>query len=413
MKAVILIFVLIINSYSLTLKNSLEIALENSPLVSIASSQIRYNKHLKSEADSAYHPVLDVGFQRQELAQTGAFIYSPTHNYNLALKYNIFNGFSDSANIKSKQYEVESSKLEYATANADLKLSVVIAYTNYLKARKNIKVQMNQLSSLTKQYDDTLVRFEQGVIAKNELLLIDLDKLKAEQSVYKAKSNLRIVRSNLQKVIGVKIDDQEMIEDFNTTIPEVEDIYVLENEMMNNRSEVKALENKRLSVLSQKDVVQGRYLPRLDAEILHQINDKERRFNDSLVQPKDQTTFNINLQWNLYSGGSDEYKRRSLLERSTQINYKLDELKLELTNQLNKAYEDLKVAKNAKNVASRAKESAQENYRISSDKYRYGRIDALSLLVSQSNLTQAINAYNNAYYDVFIAFRTLARIVKE
>ena len=38
-------------------------------------------------------------------------------------------------------------------------------------------------------------------------------------------------------------------------------------------------------------------------------------------------------------------------------------------------------------------------------------MDTLTLLVSQSNLTQAVNANNNAYYNLYIAYKTLQRVV--
>ena len=105
--------------------------------------------------------------------------------------------------------------------------------------------------------------------------------------------------------------------------------------------------------------------------------------------------------------------KKALLEKNNQQNFQLNQLKLDLKNQLTQAYEGFKVSKSAKYVASRAKESAKENYRITADRYSQGDVDTLTLLVSQSNLTQAVNANNDAYYDLFVAYKTLQRIVWE
>jgi len=103
--------------------------------------------------------------------------------------------------------------------------------------------------------------------------------------------------------------------------------------------------------------------------------------------------------------------KKALLEQQNQYNFSLHQLKLDLKNQLVQAYENYKVAKSAKHVAARAKSSAEENYRITADRYSYGDVQTLTLLVSQSNLTQAENEYNNVYYDLYIAYKTLRRIV--
>ena len=407
------IILLFLSSYmmlfGLTLSESIELALNNSPKVLIANSNVKYTQHLKDEATGAYHPTVEAGFSWQSLENPTAFAFSPSYNYNLSLKYNIFNGFSDYSTVNSKKFEVEAAKLENQAIVSDLRLEVIVAYTNYLKARKSIKAQEEQLESLVKQYDNTNVRYEQGIVAKNDLLLIDVEKLKAEQSLIKARSDLIVTKSNLENVIAGSIN--EHVDDFDASVKEIEDISFLESQMMQNRSEIKAMTFKSKSLRSQRDAIDGNYLPKVDLEASHQINDKERLSGTSIFQPKDQTTYGVNVSWSLYAGMRNIALKKALLEKDSQQNFQLNQLRLDLKNQLRQAYENFKVVKSAKYVALRAKESAKENYRITADRYNHGGVDTLTLLVSQSNLTQAINVNNNTYYDLYVAYKTLQRIV--
>jgi outer membrane protein len=411
------IIIVFVSSYmalfGLTISESIELALSNSPKVLISKSNVKYSKYIKDEATGAYHPTLEAGFAWQELENPTAFAFSPSHNYNLSLKYNIFNGFSDYSTVSSKDSELESAKLENKAVVSDLKLAVVVAYTNYLKSRKLIKSQEEQLASLTKQYDDTNVRYEQGIVAKNDLLLIDVEKLKSEQALIQAKSNLVVAKSNLENTIAVTIVKSETLDDFDASVNDIEEISSLEEQMMQNRSELKAMIFQSKSLESQRDAITGNYLPKVNLEASHQINDKERISGTSVFQPKDQTTYGVNVTWNLYSGMRNLAMKKALLEKNNQQNFQLNQLKLDLKNQLIQAHEGFKVAKSAKHVAARAKESAKENYRITEDRYSQGDVDTLTLLVSQSNLTQAVNANNDAYYDLFVAYKTLQRIVSE
>ncbi|WP_321777625.1 TolC family protein [Sulfurimonas sp.] len=411
---IILIFV---SSYmalfGLTLSQSIELALSNSPKILISKSNVKYSQYIKDEATGAYHPTLEAGFAWQELENPTAFTFSPSHNYNLSLKYNLFNGFSDYSTVSSKDSELKSAKLESKAIISDLKLAVTLAYTSYLKARKLIKSQEEQLASLTKQYDDTNVRYEQGIVAKNDLLLIDVEKLKAEQAFIKAKSDLIVAKSNLENIIAVTLDKNETIDDFDASVNEIQEIVDLESQMMQNRSEIKAMTFKSKSLVFQRDAITGNYLPKVNLEASHQINDQERISGTTIFQPKEQTTYGVNVTWSLYSGMRNLAMKKALLEKHNQQNLQLHQLKLDLKNQLRQAYEGFKVAKSAKNVASRAKESAKENYRITADRYSQGDVDTLTLLVSQSNLTQAVNANNDAYYDLFVAYKTLQRIISE
>jgi outer membrane protein TolC len=409
-----LIFLLFYSTlFALTLEESLELALQNSPKTKISMSNVKYSELKKDEAIAAYHPTLDAGFEYKELQNTTAFTFSPTHNYNLSLKYNLFRGFSDSSTIDSKDAEMLSARLEAKAVVADLKLDVIVAYTNYLKAQKLIVSQEAEFASLTKQFDDTKNRYEQGIIAKNDLLMIDVERLRSEQALIKAKSDFVVAKSTLENIIATKIANSETISDFDASVAEVASLEALKVKMLQNRSEIKAMLFKSKSLVAQRDAVEGKYLPTVDLLARYDLNDKERRSGASIVQPKDQTTYGVNVSWNIYSGGKDYAAQKALLEKDNQQNYELNQLKLDLSTQLTKAYQDLIVAKSAKVVASKAKESAEENYRITSDRYSYGDVDTLTLLVSQTSLTQATNAHNDAYYNLYVAYKTLHRVVGE
>ena len=72
--------------------------------------------------------------------------------------------------------------------------------------------------------------------------------------------------------------------------------------MMQNRSEIKAMIFQSKSLESQRDAISGNYLPKVNLEASHQINDQERISGTSVFQPKDQTTYGVNVTWSLYSG---------------------------------------------------------------------------------------------------------------
>lgn len=411
MKAVLILISTYIAVFGLSLSESIDLAINNSPKVAISKSNIKYSKYIKDEASSAYHPRLDAGFAWQKIENETAFSVNPNHNFNLSLKYNIFNGFSDSSTIESKELELQATKLEKSAVIADLKLEVIVAYTDYLKAKKLIVSQEEHFASLTKEYENTSVRYKEGIVAKNDLLLIDVEKLKAEQELIRAKSNLVVAKSNLENIIATVIPQNDQIDDFDASITEPKNMDSLYEEMMNNRSEIKALEFKSKSILSQRDAISGNYLPKVDVGAAYQINGEEKTFGANVIQPKDQTTYGLTVTWNLYSGLSDLSMKKALLEKDNQLNFQLHQLKLDLKNQLTHVYEAFKVAKNAKLVAAHAIESAKENFRITSDRYDYGNVDALTLLVSQSSLTQAVNANNDAYYNLYVAYKALQRVV--
>ena len=413
MRTFSLLLITAVSLWSLTIDEAVELAMQQSPNIHKAQSEVRFAQSGELEAEAAYHPTLDAGYNWQDVDKTTAFSYSPSYNYNLTAKYNLFSGFADKARIDVKTLETEAQSLLLTAQKADLKLEVVNVYTTYLKAEKTVKTQRDELSSLTRSYNDTKVRYEQGMIAKNELLLIDVQRLSAEQALFAAKSDLVRSRENLRRVLGGSLNTNEAVEDFTADAVVPADFDTLLEETYARRSELKALYRLRDASSAERTAVTGSFYPHVDLEAGYIINDKERRIDSGVIQHKDLFQTKVNVTWNLYNGRANEAQRKGILEKMSGQDADIAAMKLDLRYQLINAYEAYRVAQSAKNVATRAKESADENYRITADRYEYGQIDTLTLLVAQSNLTAARNAYNNAYYDLYTASVAIERVSGE
>jgi outer membrane protein TolC len=399
--------------YSLTLDEAIERAIANSPVMHKAKSNVNYAKTGVLEAEASFYPTLDAGFNWQDSDETTAFSFSPSHYYNLSTKYNLFNGFSDKANIDSKEFQTQAQKLLLKAKKSDIKLEVVGAYTACLKAKKSMQTQEEELNSLERSYNDTKVRYEQGSIAKNELLLIDVQRLRSVQSLHVAKSNLKKSRYLLWRILGGSLEKDEPIEEIKITISVLENFDHLLKKTYEKRAELHALYKQRDSLHSEQAVVTGAFYPNANISADYIINDKERYSGVIMVQVKDQIQAKINVTWNLYNGRSDEAKRRGVIEKINMLDTDIAAMKFDLEYQLHNAFETYYVAKSQIDVSKKTLESALENYRITNDRYEYGQIDTLNLLITQANLTAAQNDHNSAGYDLFVALATIKRISGE
>ncbi len=413
MKSLLLLTLSVMTLSALTLDDAIENAMTHAPQLRIASGEIEVAKSAEDEAMSAYHPTLSAGFEWKHTDPTTTFSFSPTHRYNLSATYNLFRGFSDAATLDEKAAYTRAAEYAQRAAKADVRIGVINAFSRCLIAEKTLQTQQESLDALSRQYQDTKVRFEQGMVAKNDLLLIEVDRLRAEQALFKAKSDIITTRSALSRLMGTPLSATEPVVPFEVALDTPAPYETLLKQTYENRSELKMLEEQRAALGFSRDAVQGNYLPHVDLHGDYIINDKERLMGTSVIQPEDQKVVTVNVSWSLYAGMANIARRKALLEQSGIQAQRLEQLKLDLGDQLHQAYEAYRVAKSAKEVASKAMESAKENYRITADRHSYGQVDTLTLLKAQSNLTDANNAYNNAYYDLYVAYKALERISGE
>ncbi|WP_309496267.1 TolC family protein [Sulfurovum sp.] len=413
MRTFFLLFITSISLWSLSIDEAIERAMTHSPAIERAQSNMRYAASNELGAQAAFHPTLDAGYQWRDVDKTTAFSYSPAYNYNLTAKYNLFNGFADKATVNARELETASQRLLLRAKQEDVALDVVGAYTTYLKAKKAVQTQKDELSSLNRSYNDTKTRYEQGMIAKNELLLIDVDRLRAEQALVSAKSDIIRARDNLGRVIGVSLDRDESVNEISKKVNLVENIDILLERTIKNRSELRALYKQKAALEEEYTVATGNFYPSVDLQGEYMVNDKSLQFGGSTVQHKDQFATTVNVSWNLYNGRSDEALRIGALEKVSGIDADIKAMKMDLQYQIIDAYEAYRTAKSAQDVARRAKESAEENFRITNDRYEYGQVDTLTLLKTQSDLTAARNANNNAYYNLYMALASVKRVSGE
>ena len=395
--------------FSLTLEQAIEQAMQRSPLIKKSEAQARYTQTNETVSRAGYLPTIDAGFQWRDVDDTTAFGFSPTHYYSLSATYNLFRGFSDQATIESAGHETAASRLMLEATRSDIRLSVVSAFTACLKAHKKVRTHEDELASLQRAYDDTKIRYEQGMVAKNELLLIDTNRLAAEQALFTAKSSVLRAYSLLSSVIGTDVEPGDA-EEIAAGVDDPARYDVLLEAAYANRSELQALNAGRMSLIARHKGAAANYYPSVDLQGDYRLNDKERYAGTTLVQVEDQTTVTLNVSWNLYNGGSDQATRKGVMEKLSMQDEEIAATRLAIKHQLYEAYESYFVAKNALDVARRAQESARENFRITNDRYEFGQVDSLTLLTARSNLTAATNARNNARYDLYTAKAAIDRI---
>lgn len=399
-----------VSLYSLTLNEAIDRATQNSPQMRKANSNLNYSKFGILEAEASFHPSVDAGFTWQDTDENTALSFSPSHSYSLSAHYNIFNGFSNIANINAKKSQNKSQKLLVKAQKSDLRFEVIEAYVNCLKAKKLIQTQEDNLRALERSYSDTAARYEQGMIAKNELLLIDVQRLRSRHTLAIAKSDFNKAHYMLWRVLGGDLEHDEVLEEVENSIYIVEKFQDLLKNTYLKYPHLHALYKQRDALQSEKTVASGAFYPRVDVSATYTLNEKERSYETMIVQAKDQKQALVNVTWNLYNGRSDEAKRRGAIEQIIAKNADIDSARHELEFQLNDALQNYNIAKSEIDISNKTLQSAKENYRITNDRYEYGETSTLNLLTAQSDFTVAQNDFNNANYNLFIAIESIKKI---
>ncbi|CAA7386261.1 TolC family protein [Chryseobacterium fistulae] len=315
----------------------------------------------------------------------------------------IYSGGRIKYGIQSAKYLVEASKLSTENDKVAIAYNVAEAYNNLFKANQSIKVLEENLSASQKR-DETFLKMENnGIIARNDRLKANLQTSNIELQLLEAKNNYNIANINMDLLLGLPENteievDQNYIEEGDEAKPV--DFYV--NEAKDNRKDLQALAQQRKAAELGTKSAKAENYPSL-------------AFTGGYVAadiPKFLTIYNavnvgVGVQYNL----SNLWKKNSSLQKSQAV-----EKQLEATNELlddtiklqvNKEYQNTDYSKKRITVFEKSAEQANENYRITKNKFDNGLATMTELLDADAAQISANVGVINAKADAALAYRKL------
>lgn len=400
---------LAVNLNALSLDEAVSIALKNN--FEIQGKNYDYLESLENinSVNSNNLPKLDAvyGFTNTDKPNIG--YESDEAVASIALSYNLFNGFKDISLKESSKYLSLSSQHGLNATKQDIVLNTKTAYINYLDKKNALETYNSAYILFQEQYEDSKHRYEQGLIAKNDLLQVQVNMSSAKQNVVKAQGDLKISSFTLSNILGGMDLSKEKIEDLDEKSLQS---FTYNEELLENRSEIQALLLNLKSIKELEKSTNSGYYPKIDATVSHNkyFDELSKKVED---KQENQNIAKINATWNLYNGGYDSSQNAIYKTKYLSATSLLNKTKLDIKLQYENAKSNLQVSSENLETSKLALLQAQENYAIVKNRFLEGISTSTDLTDANYLLTQAKQGYNRAYFDKYLAISTLDRIFEK
>lgn len=407
-KTVILASLLSTSLFALNIDDAVNISLENN--LDILSQQYDYkeSKENISLSRASLMPNLDLQYQFNDRKNLIPGQIEKESSASAIVSYNLFNGFKDIKTYSSAKYLSNSQRFTYEAVKQDILLNTKQVYINLLNKRKNLTTFEDAFKLFEKQYNDAQSKFDEGLLARNDLLKVEVNMLDAKQNVVNAKSEVNIARYELSNILGGydlkniiidELSDHTLTSDFS-------------EDNLENRSEIEALRMNVNSLKAQVSANKSGFYPKVDTTFSYNKYGETESVGGRTGYPDDQKIAGISASWNLFSGGKDSasiaISRAQLNKAMTQ----LDKTKLDIKLQYEKALSKLEVAKLNLKTATLSLKQAKENYEIVDNRFKEGLSTTTDLVDANYLLSSAKQRYFSSYYDKFLAVATLQRVLE-
>ncbi|MDE7173314.1 MAG: TolC family protein [Helicobacter sp.] len=394
---------LIASAWAMSVHEVIAIALENNPTIEQQERLLESTRYHTKSMTGAFYPILELGY-RVSKVQKGAANRNNTNGNeaNLALRYNLFRGFADYHNRKNAQSIENAQQYRLQASKQELILAIKTLYIALLQQKEQLLVFEDSIKLLEQQLKETSEFFRVGLVAKNNVLQVEVSLASAKQNYLAAKSELAYLQKDLEHYAGRALLLEEL-QEVQFQIPEM-NLQELESMMLANRSELKALEHEHNAQYHTLQSANGAYLPSVELV-------GEKTFATT-ADRDDQVVGRIELSLNLFEGFSSYYAAQRERANMLALGAQIAELRQQLQLQLFQAHESYTLALSAYKVAQEALIQAEENYRIVSNRYKE-RVETTSHLIdAELLLTQARTNVLVNRYGIAQAIAQIVRIVE-
>jgi outer membrane protein len=410
MKKIIIIFLIIsANVFSqtkiLTLEESIQVGLKNSKDLLISKSKTRYAEAKITEVGSQMLPQLQFSASYARLSNispfevTVPFLSTPIkiqdpilNNYNLKLSLTqpLFTGFRLSSLKSASEYNYDASELDYDAEINNYALKIQEAFWNFYNAQKIVDLIKEQKVSINKHLNDTKNFMDNGLATMNDVLKLKVQLSNVELKLIDSENNLDLARINFNRVIGYDLNAETEINTKDITPAQNKfNIDELITEGKANRKEVQSLEKRLLASTESVSAANSGWFPNifLFGDVYY------NRPNQRIMPQKDEFTetwdVGVTLNWNLWNWGYTSSQSTQAEELKLQAETSLSQLKDAVEIEVTSEYLNYNKSLKKVEVAKTSVEQAEENYRLTNDKYDQQLASSSDLIDAETYLLEA------------------------
>ena len=405
---------------NLSLNEAIELSIKSSKQLKVSNAKVdeaiaqyheAWNNHLPDlKASGSYLRLNNPSIDLKVKLNSG----SDTSKQSSSLKVNqavygivnasvpLFSGFKIKYGVESAKYLEEATKLDAESDKQALIQNTISAYNNLYKAQISVQLVQENLNQQKQRVTDFTNLETNGLIARNDLLKAQLQQSNIELSLLDAQNNLKITTMNMALMLGLPEDTELTADTSFMQLPDAGKIVEWEQTALQNRKDIASLSYREKAATTGIKSAKGDYYPGLALTGGYVAADLQ-----NLLTVNNALNIGIGLQYNFATFWKTGARVQEAKARLHQIEANEGLLSDEVRLEVNRDYQNYILSINKIDVYAKAVEQANENYRITKNKYDNSLVTTTDLLEADVAQLQAKLNYTFSKADAFVAYKKL------
>jgi outer membrane protein len=412
---------------SMSIEEAIQIGLENSKTLHIASMKVLAADARSSEANAARLPSLRLQAGYVRLSEIDPFAVqvpfyplpitiSPIvlNNYStrLSLQQPLFTGFRLEKSAAAAEYAAEAANYDLSRGKTDLVFNIKSGYWNLYKVKEIKRVVDENVELVKAHLTDVENMMAQGLATKNDLLKVQVQLSSSQLAQIDASNSVTIAMMTLNNLIGLPIETEiDLTSVIKSQAMENQHSADIAREAIDTRADLKAAEMRVQANEASVTAAKGSWYPQVSLYGNYHYSRPNPRILPTKDEFKNTWDLGVNLSFDIWNWNTTKHQvdqGEAVLAQSREAT---EQLKDAITLEVNQANLVLLQSNEKIKVAEKGVEQADENYRITKNKFRSGTATNTDLLDAEVALLQAKVNYTTSLVDYELAEARLLRAV--
>ena len=307
---------------------------------------------------------------------------------------------------KAAESQVDAAGWSVRQTEQELKINVAEAYVNVLRAQGGAEISDREVEAVSGHVQDVQNLYSQEMVAKNDLLSVQVYLAESQQRNLQIKNAVQLAQSFYNRMLGRPLDAPVDLEPLEPA-PEAPwaTLESLTEKAISNRPELNNLSAQTESLRYAAKAIKGGLLPQVALLGGMMYVDLDTLEDNTIGYA------GVGATWTLFDSGVTRKQAESLAKRRVSTEELLSQARTLISLQVRQAWLAREEAFNRLKVAQTSLDSADENQRVTRDRYREGMGTNTEVLDAETRRTAAFTSYNNAKYDAVYADLRLKYVV--
>ncbi len=406
----------------LSLDDAIQLGLDNSKALNASEMSVQFADAKASEINAARLPSLKFNGSYTRMSDItpfaitvpipglvpNTFVISPTilnnYSYRASISAPIFTGFKLENSVAAANLAVEAAQSDLTKDRSEVVYAVKSAYWGLYKANEVKKVVDENVALMEAHLKDAQNLVDQGLLTTNDLLKIEVQLSNTRLLQIDATNGVKLAQVNLNNLLGLPL---ATLTEITTTIHHdpgvLQDWSSLVEKALGQRPDLHAMDLRVKAGEANVGAARGAWWPQISV-----FGDYVNARPNPRVVPaqdiyKDTWDFGVQVSLDVWNWGIAAHQTAQAEAQLAQTKDAEGSLRDAVALEVTQDYLSLQQAKEKIVVAQQTIGQAEENSRITNDKFKEGLalttdvLDAdVALLQAKTNYTQSLVDYELA-----------------